>query len=61
MRKVVEEKEMKYVDGGVSGGEGLGMCGELWVMVGWDEGDLDEVKGVVDGIGGCVIGVGEVG
>ena len=38
--KVLEEKDIQYVDAPVSGGEPLAITGELAVMVGCDEGIL---------------------
>ncbi|BCU51376.1 2-hydroxy-3-oxopropionate reductase [Staphylococcus auricularis] len=59
--KVLEQKQIKYVDAPVSGGEPLAISGELSVMVGCDQADLDEVKAVLDPIAGSVIRVGDVG
>ncbi len=59
--KVLEQKQIKYVDAPVSGGEPLAISGELSVMVGCDQANLDEVKTVLDPIAGSVIRVGDVG
>lgn len=59
--KVLEEKDIQYVDAPVSGGEPLAITGELAVMVGCDEGLLEDIKEVVRPIAGSVVRVGHVG
>lgn len=45
--KVLEEKDIQYVDAPVSGGEPLAITGELAVMVGCDEDLLEDIKEVL--------------
>lgn len=59
--KVLEEKDIQYVDAPVSGGEPLAITGELAVMVGCDEDLLDDIKEVLRPIAGSVVRVGHVG
>ena len=59
--KVLEEKDIQYVDAPVSGGEPLAITGELAVMVGCDEGLLEDIKEVLRPIAGSVVRVGHVG
>ncbi|MDT0668162.1 NAD(P)-binding domain-containing protein [Mammaliicoccus sciuri] len=59
--KVLEEKDIQYVDAPVSGGEPLAITGELAVMVGCDEGLLEDIKEVLHPISGSVVRVGHVG
>lgn len=59
--KVLGEREIKYFDAPVSGGEPLAISGELSVMVGCDENDLNEIKIVLNPIANSVVRVGEVG
>ncbi|WP_394856319.1 NAD(P)-binding domain-containing protein [Staphylococcus borealis] len=59
--KVLEEKEIKYFDAPVSGGEPLAISGELSVMVGCGENDLQEIKEVLNPIANSVVRVGRVG
>ncbi|MCJ1783807.1 NAD(P)-binding domain-containing protein [Mammaliicoccus sciuri] len=59
--KVLEEKDIQYVDAPVSGGEPLAITGELAVMVGCDEDLLDDIKKVLRPIAGSVVRVGHVG
>lgn len=59
--KVLEEKNIQYVDAPVSGGEPLAITGELAVMVGCDEGLLEDIKEVLRPIAGSVVRVGHVG
>lgn len=59
--KVLEEKDIQYVDAPVSGGEPLAITGELAVMVGCDEGLLEDIKGVLRPVSGSVVRVGHVG
>ncbi|MEB8207581.1 NAD(P)-binding domain-containing protein [Mammaliicoccus sciuri] len=59
--KVLEEKDIQYVDAPVSGGEPLAITGELDVMVGCDEDLLEDIKEVLRPIAGSVVRVGQVG
>ena len=59
--KVLEEKNIQYVDAPVSGGEPLAITGELAVMVGCDEDLLEDIKEVLRPIAGSVVRVGHVG
>ncbi|WP_426393444.1 NAD(P)-binding domain-containing protein [Mammaliicoccus sciuri] len=59
--KVLEEKDIQYVDAPVSGGEPLAITGELAVMVGCDEDLLEDIKEVLRPIAGSVVRVGYVG
>ena len=59
--KVLEEKNVKYVDAPVSGGEPLAITGELSVMVGCKEVDLDVITKILDPVAQSVIRVGDVG
>ncbi|MBF9299125.1 NAD(P)-binding domain-containing protein [Mammaliicoccus sciuri] len=59
--KVLEEKDIQYVDAPVSGGEPLAITGELAVMVGCDEVLLEDIKEVLRPIAGSVVRVGHVG
>ncbi|KTT79435.1 NAD(P)-binding domain-containing protein [Mammaliicoccus sciuri] len=59
--KVLEEKDIQYVDAPVSGGEPLAITGELAVMVGCDEDLLEDIKEVLRPIAGSVVRVGQVG
>lgn len=59
--KVLEEKDIQYVDAPVSGGEPLAITGELAVMVGCDEGLLEDIKEVLRPVAGSVVRVGHVG
>ncbi|MEB7403625.1 NAD(P)-binding domain-containing protein [Mammaliicoccus sciuri] len=59
--KVLEEKDIQYVDAPVSGGEPLAITGELAVMVGCDENLLEDIKEVLRPIAGSVVRVGHVG
>lgn len=59
--KVLGEKDIQYVDAPVSGGEPLAITGELAVMVGCDEGLLEDIKEVLRPIAGSVVRVGHVG
>ncbi|MEB8133167.1 NAD(P)-binding domain-containing protein [Mammaliicoccus sciuri] len=59
--KVLEEKDIQYVDAPVSGGEPLAITGELAVMVGCDEGLLEDIKEVLRPVSGSVVRVGHVG
>ncbi|MCJ1749750.1 NAD(P)-binding domain-containing protein [Mammaliicoccus sciuri] len=59
--KVLEEKDIQYVDTPVSGGEPLAITGELAVMVGCDEDLLEDIKEVLRPIAGSVVRVGHVG
>lgn len=59
--KVLGEREIKYFDAPVSGGEPLAISGELSVMVGCDENDLNEIKNVLNPIANSVVRVGEAG
>ncbi|MBG9211025.1 NAD(P)-binding domain-containing protein [Mammaliicoccus sciuri] len=59
--KVLEEKDIQYVDAPVSGGEPLAITGELSVMVGCDEDLLEDIKEVLRPIAGSVVRVGHVG
>ncbi|MBN4912170.1 NAD-binding protein [Staphylococcus sp. EG-SA-13] len=59
--KVLEEKNIQYVDAPVSGGEPLAITGELAVMVGCDEGLLEDIKEVLRPVSGSVVRVGHVG
>ncbi|WP_425255305.1 NAD(P)-binding domain-containing protein [Mammaliicoccus sciuri] len=59
--KVLEEKDIQYVDAPVSGGEPLAITGELAVMVGCDESLLEDIKEVLRPIAGSVVRVGHVG
>lgn len=59
--KVLEEKDIQYVDAPVSGGEPLAITGELAVMVGCDEDLLEDIKEVLRPIAGSVVRVGHVG
>lgn len=59
--KVLEEKNIKYFDAPVSGGEPLAISGELSVMVGCEEKDLKEIKEVLNPIANSVVRVGRVG
>ncbi|MEB6170334.1 NAD(P)-binding domain-containing protein [Staphylococcus pseudoxylosus] len=59
--KVLETKQIKYMDAPVSGGEPLAITGELSVMIGCAETDLPEVQKVLEPIAASVIRVGDVG
>ncbi|PTE97038.1 NAD(P)-binding domain-containing protein [Staphylococcus equorum] len=59
--KVLKEKQIKYIDAPVSGGEPLAITGELSVMIGCDESDLEIVQCVLKPIAKSVIRVGDVG
>ncbi|MEB7402288.1 NAD(P)-binding domain-containing protein [Mammaliicoccus sciuri] len=59
--KVLEEKDIQYVDAPVSGGEPLAITGELAVMVGCDEGLLEDIKEVLRPVSGSVVRVGHIG
>ncbi|MDW8797600.1 NAD(P)-binding domain-containing protein [Staphylococcus pseudoxylosus] len=59
--KVLETKQIKYMDAPVSGGEPLAITGELSVMIGCAETDLPEVQKVLAPIATSVIRVGDVG
>lgn len=59
--KVLEEKDIQYVDAPVSGGEPLAITGELAVMVGCDEDLLEDIKEVLRPVSGSVVRVGHVG
>ncbi|RIN96483.1 NAD(P)-binding domain-containing protein [Mammaliicoccus sciuri] len=59
--KVLEEKDIQYVDAPVSGGEPLAITGELAVMVGCDEDLLEDIKVVLRPVSGSVVRVGHVG
>lgn len=59
--KVLETKQIKYMDAPVSGGEPLAITGELSVMIGCAETDLPEVQKVLAPIAISVIRVGDVG
>lgn len=59
--KVLEEKDIQYIDAPVSGGEPLAITGELAVMVGCDEDLLEDIKEVLRPIAGSVVRVGHVG
>ncbi|QPS99324.1 NAD-binding protein [Staphylococcus equorum] len=59
--KVLKEKQIKYIDAPVSGGEPLAITGELSVMIGCDESDLEIVQSVLKPIAKSVIRVSDVG
>lgn len=59
--KVLETRQIKYMDAPVSGGEPLAITGELSVMIGCAETDLPEVQKVLEPIAASVIRVGDVG
>lgn len=59
--KILKEKQIKYIDAPVSGGEPLAITGELSVMIGCDESDLEIVQSVLKPIAKSVIRVGDVG
>ncbi|MEY8621235.1 2-hydroxy-3-oxopropionate reductase [Staphylococcus xylosus] len=59
--KVLETKQIKYMDAPVSGGEPLAITGELSVMIGCAETDLPEIQKVLEPIAASVIRVGDVG
>ncbi|MEP9819045.1 NAD(P)-binding domain-containing protein [Staphylococcus xylosus] len=59
--KVLETKQIKYMDAPVSGGEPLAVTGELSVMIGCAETDLPEIQKVLEPIAASVIRVGDVG
>lgn len=59
--KVLETKQIKYMDAPVSGGEPLAIAGELSVMIGCAETDLPEIQKVLEPIAASVIRVGDVG
>lgn len=59
--KVLEEKDIQYVDAPVSGGEPLAITGELAVMVGCDEDLLEDIKEVLRPVSVSVVRVGHVG
>lgn len=59
--KVLEKKDVKYIDAPVSGGEPLAITGELSVMIGCDESDLATIQDVLAPISSSVIRVGDVG
>ncbi|MEB6203179.1 NAD(P)-binding domain-containing protein [Staphylococcus xylosus] len=59
--KVLETKQIKYMDAPVSGGEPLAITGELSVMIGCAETDLLEIQKVLEPIAASVIRVGDVG
>ncbi|MGI2314922.1 NAD(P)-binding domain-containing protein [Staphylococcus saprophyticus] len=59
--KVLEKQKIKYIDAPVSGGEPLAITGELSIMVGCNEYDLEEIKKVCEPIAKSIIRVGDVG
>lgn len=59
--KVLETKQIKYMDAPVSGGEPLAITGELSVMIGCAETDLPEIQKVLEPIAASIIRVGDVG
>lgn len=59
--KVLEAQQIKYIDAPVSGGEPLAITGELSVMIGCKESDLEEIQAVLSPISSSVIRVGDVG
>lgn len=59
--KVLETRQVKYMDAPVSGGEPLAITGELSVMIGCAKTDLPEVQKVLEPIAASVIRVGDVG
>ena len=59
--EILKEKQIKYIDAPVSGGEPLAITGELSVMIGCDESDLEIVQSVLKPIAKSVIRVGDVG
>ncbi|MGW7900852.1 NAD(P)-binding domain-containing protein [Staphylococcus shinii] len=59
--KVLETRQVKYMDAPVSGGEPLAITGELSVMIGCAETDLPVVQKVLEPIAASVIRVGDVG
>lgn len=59
--KVLETKQIKYMDAPVSGGEPLAITGELSVMIGCAETYLPEIQKVLEPIAASVIRVGDVG
>lgn len=59
--KVLETRQVKYMDAPVSGGEPLAITGELSVMIGCAKTDLPEVQKVLEPIVASVIRVGDVG
>ncbi|SCU28183.1 6-phosphogluconate dehydrogenase [Staphylococcus xylosus] len=59
--KVLETKQIRYMDAPVSGGEPLAITGELSVMIGCAETDLPEIQKVLEPIAASVIRVGDVG
>lgn len=59
--KVLETRQVKYMDAPVSGGEPLAITGELSVMIGCAKTDLSEVQQVLEPIAASVIRVGDVG
>ncbi len=59
--KILEEKNIKYIDAPVSGGEPLAITGELSVMIGCAEKDLKEIQQILSPIASSVIRVGDVG
>lgn len=59
--KVLEGYNVKYVDAPVSGGEPLAISGDLSVMIGCDESDVENIREILKPIAGSVIRVGEVG
>ncbi len=52
---------VRYLDAPVSGGTAGAEAGKLTVMIGGDEGALDEVRGVLDAVAASVVHVGPVG
>lgn len=59
--KVLETRQVKYMDAPVSGGEPLAITGELSVMIGCAKTDLPEAQKVLEPIAASVIRVGDVG
>ncbi|WP_440867963.1 NAD(P)-binding domain-containing protein [Staphylococcus shinii] len=59
--KVLETRQVKYMDAPVSGGEPLAITGELSVMIGCAKTDLPKVQKVLEPIAASVIRVGDVG
>ncbi|MEB6242885.1 NAD(P)-binding domain-containing protein [Staphylococcus gallinarum] len=59
--KVLEHKQIKYIDAPVSGGEPLAISGELSVMIGCDPDDVATTQQVLAPIAASVIRVGDVG
>lgn len=59
--KILEEKNVKYYDAPVSGGEPMAITGELSIMIGCDENELNNVREVLKPIASSVVRVGDVG